>query len=231
MCTFQIIRKRLLSMEDVPFREFQAPLIPGVKRMIGIRMPRLRLLAKEFLRGSYTEWLHEVETTSEPLYFEEVMLWGILIGTMPCTVEERLMHTEKFIPRIDNWAVCDCCAWQVKEQDKNLVWQFLLPYFHSQQTYHQRFAEVMSLKSFLTEDYLTKVFHELEAVHATDYYSRMGIAWAVSIAYIHHREETLKWFEQHPLDDWTFNKAIQKIRESQRISPTEKAEVLVWKRK
>ena len=63
------------------------------------------------------------------------------------------------------------------------------------------------------------------------YYARMGVAWALSVCYVKFPERTLRWLrEECPLDDWTFNKTIQKIGESFRVSPEGKAAARALKR-
>ena len=43
------IRRKLFSLQDIKYRDFQAKLIPGktAEVMIGVRTPELRKLAKE----------------------------------------------------------------------------------------------------------------------------------------------------------------------------------------
>ena len=43
------IRRKLYELQDVPYRDFQAKLIPNIasESMIGVRTPALRKLAKE----------------------------------------------------------------------------------------------------------------------------------------------------------------------------------------
>ncbi len=43
--------------------------------------------------------------------FEEIMLKGMVIGCAKCSIEERLSFIQSFIPKINNWSVCDSfCA-------------------------------------------------------------------------------------------------------------------------
>ena len=50
----------------------------------------------------------------------------------------------------------------------------------------------------------------------------MAVAWAVSICYIKYPEKTYSYLESCKLDNFTFNKAIQKIRESYRVPKEDK---------
>ena len=51
----------------------------------------------------------------------------------------------------------------------------------------------------------------------------MSIAWAISMCYIKYKDITLNYLlKENTLDKWTYNKAIQKIIESTRITKEEK---------
>lgn len=58
----------------------------------------------------------------------------------------------------------------------------------------------------------------------------MAQAWLISIMYIKFREKTLEYLKENSLDTWTHNKAIQKIRESTRVSKEDKEFLLTFKR-
>ena len=60
---------------------------------------------------------------------------------------------------------------------------------------------------------------------------KMAVAWAVSVCYVKFPEKTEKFLLKNTLDDFTHNKAIQKIRESYRVSKEEKERLNQWKRK
>ena len=61
--------------------------------------------------------------------------------------------------------------------------------------------------------------------------ARMGVAWAVSLCFIRFPERTMRWLRQAcPLDDWTYNKSLQKIVESYRVTDADKAAVRAIKR-
>ncbi len=47
MANIEQVRDRLFSLGEPDFQKFSAALIPGEKRMIGVRLPHLRRLARE----------------------------------------------------------------------------------------------------------------------------------------------------------------------------------------
>ena len=64
-----------------------------------------------------------------------------------------------------------------------------------------------------------------------DYYVQMAVAWLISICYIKYPVSTTKYIENNKLDNFTHNKAIQKIKDSYRVSPEDKKFLNKFKRK
>ncbi len=220
------LREQLLGMADTAYRDFQQSLLPGIDRIIGIRLPLLRQIARETARGDWRSYLEE----AEGLYYEERMLQGLVIGYAKCPPEEKLRYVERFIPKIDNWAVCDCSCWRLRPAEREPMWSFIQPYFRSGDEFGVRFATVMATANFIDEEHIDALLERLGEIRHTGYYARMGVAWAVSVCFVKCPRQTRPWLRSSPLDDWTHNKALQKIVESYRVSDTDKAQVRTWKR-
>ena len=50
----------------------------------------------------------------------------------------------------------------------------------------------------------------------------MAIAWAISVCFVKFRDKTLDFLDVSNLDDFTYNKSLQKIRESNRVCKEDK---------
>jgi hypothetical protein len=59
----------------------------------------------------------------------------------------------------------------------------------------------------------------------------MAVAWAVSIYFIKLPDLTLSYLKENQLDDFTYNKSLQKITESYRVDPSTKEMIRSMKRK
>ncbi len=101
-----------------------------------------------------------------------------------------------------------------EEEDRGVVWEFLQPYLISKNAYEIRFAVVMLLSYFVFEDYIDRAFVAFERISHDDYYVKMAVAWAVSIYFRDMPNATMPYLVDSGLDDWTYNKALQKIGES-----------------
>ncbi len=222
------LREQLLALQDPAYCKFATSLIPGVDRMLGIRLPILRKIAREIARGDWRCYLAE----AEDFYFEERMLQGLTIHYTHCTTDEKIALIRRFVPKIDNWAICDSfCMTRLHRADREAIWQLILPYFQAKGEYEVRFAVVTALANFIDPEHIGELLRHLGEVHHEGYYARMAVAWAVSVCFVKFPELTLTWLsEECPLDDWTHRKTIQKIIESNRASAVQKAKIRRLKR-
>ena len=223
------IRKQLFALADENYRQFHSRLCPNTDNIIGVRVPLLRNLAKEIAKGDWRTYLASAQND----YYEEVLLQGLVIGTVKADIEEVLRYTADFVPKIANWGICDsfCASLKITKKNPARVQTFLEPYLASTQEFELRFAIVMLLDFYITEEFIDQVLLALDKIKHNGYYVKMAIAWAVSICYIKYAEKTMHYLKHNTLDDFTYNKSLQKITESIRISQEEKILIRSMKRK
>lgn len=220
--------QELFALADTKYKEFHSGLCPNTDNIIGVRIPKLRELAKTIAKQEGIEFLQKIDTT----YYETLMLYGMVIGYAKLTLEERQKYLDIFVPEIDNWAVCDCCTSTYKFTNQNMaqMWEYIQKYLHSGKEFEIRFAVIMMLDYYLTDEYIDQVLEYLNNIRHDGYYVKMGVAWAISIAFIKYEEKTRKLLRQNKLDDFTYNKALQKIIESNRVSKEVKDAIRKMKR-
>lgn len=212
----------LQDIADEKYREFHGKLIPGVtSTFYGVRVPMLRKIAKKILKG---DWRGFAELTKTSDIYELNMLCGMVIALAKCDFEEKLNYTAEFIPCINNWAVCDIVCGDMKDVRKNRerMFAFLKPYLSSSEEYEVRFAVVILMQYFLTDEYIKDVLKIYDVIRHNGYYVKMAVAWGISYCFIYDRELTLRYLASCNLDDFTYNKSIQKIIESRRVSDEDK---------
>lgn len=218
------ILKQLFELQDKKYKEFHSSLCPNVDNIIGVRIPELRKLAKQIAKENPKEF---IENPVKKQYYEEIMLEGFVIGYMKATLEEKLHYLDNFIPKIDNWAVCDCTASTLKFIDKykKEVWEYLQKYINSKKEFEKRFAIIILMDYYLTDEYIDKVLEIYNKIDSDQYYVQMGIAWAISVCFVKYREKTRKILHNNNLSTFTHNKSIQKIIESTRVDKETKEEL------
>lgn len=221
------IKSTLFELSTNKYRKFSQALIPTNKNyMLGVRVPALRELAKEILKGNWKEFLaNYTNNGGYPLYLEELMVWGMVINVAKVDIDTRLKYVEQFVPQIDNWAVCDTfctgAKWAQKEIDK--CWDSLQPYLESDEPYKIRYAVVMLMSHFLLPHKISAVLDIFESLSGRvrvyrEYYIDMAIAWAIATAAAKFSEQTLSFLEKTTLPLLVLKKAAQKIRDSYRVS-------------
>ncbi len=224
------IDENLREMADEKYREFHSRLIPGVESIFyGVRVPALRKLARQLVKE---DWRGFVELTKDSSVYELNMLCGMVCALAKCDFEEKLEYMEKFIPSINNWAVCDIVCGDLKDVKKHQerMYEFILPYLESQKEYEVRFAVVILMQYFVTDEYINDVLKIYDGIRHKGYYVKMAVAWGISICYVKYRDITLEYLASCNLEDFTYNKSVQKMIESFRVSREDKEMLRSMKR-
>lgn len=223
----QNVREKLYELADEQYKEFHSSLVPGLTNILGVRMPKLREVAKW---AAKQDWQSDWEMLSNDCY-EELMVKGLLIGYGKLSQEEQTAYLKKYVPLINNWAICDCCCstWKFMRKDSEHWWDFLQRYINSENEFEVRFSVVSMLDHFMTDRYIERLYDVFDSIPHEGYYVKMAVAWAISICYVKYPELTWIYLEKKTLDAFTHNKAIQKIRESYRVSKEEKEKLLELK--
>lgn len=186
---------------------------------------------------------------SETLCYEETVIWGYLINLEKCSLDERLSMLDRYVPVMDNWAVCDSyCAhakWMVRA-DKAALWAFLERWFDSENEFEVRFAVVVAMCYFLNEEWLDKVFNRINGLNfdcikskyktvkgkpkvaqqgtvqgAEPYYVRMGVAWLLATALAKFPNEARAFVRKSHLPADVVKLYVRKARESFRTRTVE----------
>ena len=215
-----MIQERLFALQDEKYREFQRSLIPGLPRenIIGIRIPAMRKLAKEFVKEPEAAvFLKQLPHT----YYDENILHALLIAEIK-DYDTCMEAVEAFLPYIDNWAVCDGLSPKVFGKHKAELLEKIRLWIPSEHIYTCRFGIGMLMRWFLDEDFQPGYLELPAAVRSEEYYVNMMTAWFFATALAKQWDAAIPYLEQNRLDPWTHNKTIQKARESYRITTEQK---------
>jgi 3-methyladenine DNA glycosylase AlkD len=223
------LRKELEALAEPKFRAFTCRLMPGVEPVLGVRLPKLRKIAKRIAKGDWRRYLEHASDAS----YEEIMLQGMVIGYCDAGFPELTGWIKRFVPKIDNWSVCDsfCTGLKAAREEPKRMWEFLKPYLLGSRTYEIRFAVVMLLTYYRKEEYAPEAFAAFDRIQHEGYYVKMAVAWAVSMYYVECPEVTLEYLKACRLDDFTYHKALQKITESLQVDKETKEEIRRMKRR
>ena len=218
-----LFKEHLLSLAQEEYKKFSASLIPNCNNMIGVRIPALREIAKQISKGDWRSFL----TVASDEYFEMVMIQGFVLGYIDVDCQTRLEYIENFVPKIDNWSVCDstCSSFKFAQKNRVEVFDFLKTYLNSKEEYELRFAIVMLLNHFIVDEYIDSVLKILGNLNHSGYYVKMAVAWTLSICFIKYNDKTMSLICSDILDDETLKMTLQKIVESNRVDKSTKDEI------
>ena len=223
------IRINLEKLSDEKYKEFHTGLCPNSNEILGVRVPILRNFAKEIIKEeNIEEYLNNALDNS----YEEILLQGMVLGLWKTQIENFSKYLKEFVPKINSWAVCDISVAGFKITKKNMeyMWEFVKEYLKSDKEFELRFAIVMLLDFYITEDYIDKVLEILNNVKHEGYYVKMAIAWAIQVAFVKFPVKTMNLLKNNKIDNWTYNKALQKIIESYRVDEKTKEKIKKMKR-
>ena len=170
--------------------------------------------------------------SEQEIYFEQVMLKGMIIGNLKIEFEEWIRYIDQFVPKITNWSICDsfCSSLKITKKYSERMWEFIKKYAEKEEEFSARFGFVMILNYFIEENYLEEVFELLENIKSEAYYAKMAAAWVLSVCYAQYPERTIKFLEKGKLDRQIFQKALQKILESNRVKEEQKIRIREMKK-
>lgn len=214
------IREELFKLQDLNYREFQSKLMPTIAKenIIGVRVPEVRKIAKKYANTHQSE---EFIKRLPHKYYDENMLHGLLLSEIK-DYDLCLKEVNRFLPYVDNWAVCDIMSPKVFKKHKGDLINQIIKWSKSPNIYECRFGIEMLMSHYLDNDFKKEYLEIVASVHFEEYYVNMMIAWFFATALAKKWEDAIKYIENNRLDKWVHNKTIQKARESYRITAEQK---------
>ena len=238
----KLIQKVLGYKQDKKYRDFQASLIPTIdkKYIIGVRTPILKKIAQIFYKNRTYEtylYLYDLPHT----FFEENQFHSFMISNEK-DYDICIDLVNHFLPYIDNWATCDQLNPKIFANNKIDLLNNIKKWIISKHCYTVRFGIRMIMNYYLDEDFDIKYLKMVSKINfpydnkkiigninqndcPDKYYVEMMIAWFYATALCKQYKQTLNFLKTEKINQWTFNKTIQKAIESYRITDKQKIEL------
>ena len=193
--------------------------IYGFKNFHGTKLSVLRKIAKQIAKEKHYDYFNEKHES-----YEEVMVHAYAIGYLKEDITLVLAYMKDFIKQIDNWSVCDSLCQNLISARKyqQEVFEFLLTLINTENEWENRIVVVTFLSHYLNVNYIDKVIETIKLIKPTTYMSKMGYAWMLATMMAKFPDKTLEFMNNYVIDTWTYNKAIQKMIESFRVSTEHK---------
>ncbi len=221
----------LYRHQDKKYGDFMAKLIPTMSRenIIGIRSPEFKKIMKEV----HAEAEDEVESFLNEMphkFQEENYLHNALISEIK-DFDKFMDEFEKYLPYINNWAVSDGLNPKVLQKNHDKLVPYIRKWICCDEPYSKRVAMLFTMKYFLDEDFKAEYLEWAAEIRSDEYYVNMMTAWLFAEALSKQWDEAVRFIQEKRLDVWTHNKAIQKARESHKITDERKEYLKSLKRK
>ena len=234
-------------MSDARYRKGHIRIInplPGTS-VLGLHIPDMRKVASQLAASDDAVGLiGQFEAAPErSLYYEEYMVWGMMLNRMRLPLEERLDRLRVFVPHIDNWAVCDsvCASAKWARPGDSLTKAFILELLASDREFEVRFGLILYMSQMMEESSLQEIFKimerlDLERIRSDyrqgkvskdsedlcpglvagrpPYYVRMAMAWLMATALAKYPDLTRSLISRTSLPEDVLRLYVRKARES-----------------
>lgn len=201
------------------YDEFNKTVINSEVATIGCSLPFMRKLAKSFT-------VEEVENFPLHAFYEVDLLRGIVVSGAKMPFEAKFTHLLEFAKGIENWAACDCSTVKVPKNEREKYFEFFCNLLPNEKPFVCRYGVVNLLSNYLDDEHIEEVFAALTTITQWgSYYVDMAVAWLVATAMAKCRNATVEYMQvegRRVLNKFAYNKALQKMRESYRVSPEDK---------
>lgn len=199
-------------------KEIKSKLNQIKRTTFGISIPELKKFAQKIAKEDYKKFVESNDYST----FELKLLHAFVLGYTKDEISVLIKYFEDFIPQVDHWAVNDslCQSFKICRKHPDTVWKFLMKYKKSTKEFESRIVSVMLLSHYLDDNYIDKVIDVLNSLNTDDYYSQMGVAWAIATIMGKYPQKCISYLDSNEcqLDITTYKKSIRKIQESFRVS-------------
>lgn len=212
---YQEYLNSLLNLQDINYLKFTAPITNTPLKIIGIRIPKLKLIAKTISKGEIESFIKFYRGN----YFEECMILGLVIAfsNREQIINKYLLF---FASEIKDWSVCDSVANSLKiiGKNQNQYFLYVVKLLQSSKEFEIRFGLVILLNHYLNEEYIDYIINKCINLKSESYYVNMALSWLLCECYIKYPAKTDQYISKKYLNKFVLNKTISKINDSYRVS-------------
>ena len=213
--TYSEFLEELTPYAEADFAKFQQRIINSPSQeFLGIRTPTMRLLAKRHKNDPETLF------SFPDRYYEVTFIKLSAASQLP--YGQFCAYLDRCVSLIDNWALCDCFKPACLKKHLDDFLPRLENVFAHGGEFYQRYALVTLLGYYVEEKYLPLIEEYLKRADTEKYYVHMAAAWLTAEILVKYYDFGLKLLKNKVLQPKTHNKAIQKAKESYRLTKEQK---------
>ncbi len=191
---------------------------------LGIKMGPMRTLGRE-LANVEIDW-----SAFEPsLHYELNLIRGMIVAYSKLPLQEKWSFFEQYFTYATDWSYVDCVVVSLpKLLNREEVAVHARQYALSPYPYLRRFAYVLTLRYLINKRFLPGILSLINP-EEPEYHVYMSIAWLLAEIYIKDRDTFVLTMKTMPLARHIRAKTVSKIRDSYRVSPSDKQTALKYK--
>lgn len=209
----------LKSNSDAKFDDFNSKIVNSHIQTIGCTVPFMRKVAKDVS-------LDFALSLPVNQFVEVDLLRGIVLSGAKLPFNDKTTLLRDFAQTIENWAVCDCSTVKPSGVEREEYFKFFCKLVNSNSEFVCRYGIVNLLANYLDCQHINVVFATLSEITLWGkYYIDMAVAWLIATAMVKCRNETIAYMQgdaRRILNKTAYNKALQKMRDSYRVSAEDK---------
>ena len=207
--------QELYNQKDDAYATFSSSLLNNNIKLIGVRIPILRDIAKKISKTNIEEYLKYYKGNTE----EEILLLGLSIAyTNNKEIYDK--YLELYSKEITDWQLCDVVANTLKliKKENDYFYPFVLNMLNKDNEFQVRFGLVILLNYYLNDNYIDKVINNILNINTDKYYINMALSWLICEIYIKYPIKIDKYLNNKYFNKFVINKSISKINDSYRIT-------------
>lgn len=212
--TYSEFIEKITPFAEEEFASFQRKLIFTDRKILGIRTPTMRKLAKECMDN-----LEDLFSFPDE-YYETVFITLTAVSLLP--YEKFLLCVERAVSLIDNWALCDSFKAKCIKGRKEDFLSVLDRLFKKGGEYFERYVLVVLLAEYVERKYLPIIKEYIQKADTQRYYVHMAVSWLLAEILVKEYQYGVDVLLEGFLPIKTHNKAIQKAMESYRLTNEQK---------
>ncbi len=220
--TYDECLRALYDGADKKYDVFNNKIVNSEYRTVGVRTPKIRAVAKAVPLSARDSVLEAFFADADKTY--ESVLFAGLVAAKKGDYAATRKYLKRLIPLFGSWAHVDCVIPSLDWVDKDEFLRDFAYLVDCSGQYEVR-AYVIFLFDCVTDERIDFVLDRVQSIPTGAYYVDMGLAWLLSECLVKYYDKTLPLLTSRVFPKFVHNKAIQKARESFRVSPERKEEL------
>ncbi len=218
-CIMQNIDSTLIELSDKKLSEFNTKLTDTKLKILGIKIPILRDLARavpeiEILQNISFD---NIDSLEKSIYM------GLLIGRIKDEQIAKNLLCE-FVKIVDNWATCDvfCGDFKIVKKHPEYFLDTVLQFIKSDEEFVCRVGIILLMKYYLRILPADQIIYLLKDTPRDKYYVSMAVAWCLAEYYLVEPKTVLDIVQKGVMGERTTSQLIRKLLDSFRVLEVDK---------